>query len=98
MEIFHRKCFFVVVVNLKSFFEIEVNILSLVTEISKNNCFSIHTRCDLNNTRSQYLQKKASHNASLRTGHFVLFGSFIIHSLGSEKCSITPRQRANQFS
>ena len=31
------------------FFEIEVNILLLFTEIEKNNCFSIYTGSDLNN-------------------------------------------------
>ena len=31
------------------FFEIEVNILPLFTEIEKNDCFSIYTGSDLNN-------------------------------------------------
>ena len=35
--------------NKQLFFEIEVNILPLFTEIEKNNCFSIYTGSDLNN-------------------------------------------------
>ena len=58
-----RKHFFNVLIL---FFDIEVNVLPLFTEIEKNdnnNCFSVCTPSDLDKTSSQHLQKKTIQNA-----------------------------------
>ena len=73
-------------------------------EIEKNNCF-MYSLSDLNNTFCdllcvfwcsifldfQYFRFTNGGETRVYTGHFVLFGSRIIHSVGSEYRSITPR-------
>ena len=69
--------------KIQLFFEIEVNILPLFTEIEKNNCFSKYTVIDLNNI----FRKKPL--ISLSIHEFIpailfLFGLRIIHSVVGE--------------
>ena len=67
------------------------------TEIEKNNCFSIHSLSDLNNTFCgllcvfwysildfQYFRFTNGGETRVCTGYFVVFGSRFIHSVGSE--------------
>ena len=69
------------------FFEIEVNILPLFTEIEKNNCFSIYTGNDLNIIFRRKPLKIVSETLAKREftpAILFLFGSHIIHSVGGE--------------
>ena len=67
------------------FFEIEVNILPLFTEI-KNNCFSIYTLSDLNIFRRKPLKidSKTLAKREFTPAILFLFGLRIIHSVGGE--------------
>ena len=70
----------------------------LFTKIEKNSSFSIYSLGDLNNTLfgllcvfwlsffldCQYFAFTNGGETRVYTGHFVLFGSRIIHSVGSE--------------
>ena len=65
----------------------EVNILSLFTEIEKNNCFSIYTLSDLNNiSRRKGLKIDSETLAKREFTPAILFllGLRIIHSVGGE--------------
>ena len=69
------------------FFEIEVNILPLFTEIEKNNCFSIYTGSDLNNIFRSKPLKIDLIDLSIHvftSAVLFLFGLRIIHSVGGE--------------
>jgi len=45
-------------VNIVAEYSRKINILPILSLVSKNNCFRIYTQSNLNNTRSQHLQKK----------------------------------------
>ena len=62
------------------FFEIEVNILPLFTEIEKINCFSIYTLSDLNIIFRRKPLKINSETSAI----LFLFGLHTIQSVGGE--------------